>query len=426
MAAAFGAFSMFSYQAFKESSVNYDIGNPSVRTFGLRVIPARFTVETRNLFVIKVTQDDYECGRISGRIDELGYKQEFTRSELFHGVRSEINPRQPGIFQMRFYCDERAVASVPVTVTLPKTALPSRVVWELDAGDVTYQTSSFEIPVFVRALEIRGNRKAPFAVSNDTKFLVEDDKGNVKPFELTIPKNTALSAPVPLPFPINADYQLLAFNQNSRQRSQPLNLVWKQRGPQLHLAVSPNTINIYSVPISARVATVYIEGKGKLVSPTVPLSVIVQPPINLLFDPNSQLPLSPQAPSGQVHIHGAGTSGMFTAVFEEPTLGLSSQMNIHVLSIGKFLIWAALAGLLGVLMGRGFDLFTEKGWRLFITLGTAAVAGLALYFAIVSQYIPPHPDESALAFMQASFIGMIGGYMGLGVFKILAKVFGAP
>jgi len=117
---------------------------------------------------------------------------------------------------------------------------------------------------------------------------------------------------------------------------------------------------------------------------------------------------------------------MFTAVFEEPTLGLSSQMNIHVLSIGKFLIWAALAGLLGVLMGRGFDLFTEKGWRLFITLGTAAVAGLALYFAIVSQYIPPHPDESALAFMQASFIGMIGGYMGLGVFKILAKVFGAP
>src|SRR5882724_2170537 len=51
MAAAFGAFSMFSYQAFKESSVNYDIGNPSVRTFGLRVIPARFTVETRNLFV---------------------------------------------------------------------------------------------------------------------------------------------------------------------------------------------------------------------------------------------------------------------------------------------------------------------------------------------------------------------------------------
>ena len=73
--------------------------------FAVQISPKISEAGTRRLSKIRAEWNEPRCDRISVENDELGYRQEFTRSELLHGTRSELNPRRTGQFELQFLCD---------------------------------------------------------------------------------------------------------------------------------------------------------------------------------------------------------------------------------------------------------------------------------------------------------------------------------
>ncbi len=392
----------------------------------LEISPTTFAVEKRSSFFIKASRDfDSACYRLSGRIEELGYRQEFTRGELLHGVRSEINPRETGPFQFHFVCDdEKEIGSVAIAVIPPgATAEAAKLNWVLDAGKPIHKTASFEIPIFVRAVVVKGNQQIPRAVPNDTTFTVVDSHGNLQsPVNITLQRNNAISGPVYIPFPIHRDYALIASNLNTGKQSNVLDLKWDDRGPKLRLAVWPEELEIYAAPASIRSAQVYLEGDGQQLKPAGPMDIYLKAPLKVISNPSDKVAITPQAPSGKYEVRGGSQAGSVSTGFKEPSLDLSSILTIQIRPIKWLLLAAALAGFIGVACGRGMSLFSERGLALIIGLATAAVAGWLLYWALLMQWIPPVLSESAVGVGPAIFFGILGGYLGLSVFKILAAV----
>lgn len=402
----------------------------------VKIRPSTFEVERRQAFTLQAVRDFEKCFELTGEIKELGYKQEFTSAELLHGVRSEINPLKAGIFQLRFYCyGEAEMGSVPLAVAVrPKIAINfghptgprTSIAFVLAAGKVVYGNDGFELPISIhsvlRAVDKKGTKDVPYLLEEATTFSVMDEKGNLqRPIGLTIPAGSSLSLPMTIPFSIQSDYTLVAFQKSARRQSNPLDLKWSTQGAKISLEVFPKALTVYASPLSSRSAKLFLESDGEKLSPSSALDVLVQAPLGVNSNPKDTIAISPKAPIGTYTVSGGGGSAILQAAFLEPSLGISSTLNIKVTSIRWFLVIALLTGLVGVVVGRGFDLFTERGLRLFLSFLAAAVAGWLLYLLLVMRWIhPSFIDESILDYVPAAFIGIIGGYMGLGIFKAAA------
>jgi hypothetical protein len=393
--------------------------------------PRTFVVEKQTRFTLTAKADSNDlgdiCPRITGTVDKLGYKREFTPKELVDGVASELNPKMTGNFNLQLSCDEQEIGTARFSVVLPpRTVAPQNVSWVLDAGDVVEGENGFELPIFMRAEAQVEKRASPYAVESDKVFNVADKAGNLAtPIELTIPKNNAIGAPKRIPFSLKSKHSLVAYEKATGRTSNVLDASWANRGSKLDLSVYPTEIQVYSVPISSARALVYLTTNGIGFLPQDKIDILVKPPLGLKSEPSDKLILSGENKETTYTVSGGGRAGVFETKFMEPELGVDAALKIHVITTGWFFSLALLMGLVGVACGRGLDLFKEKGRELAISLGAATVAGGLLYCSLVMKWITSSRiDASILDYVPAAFIGIIGGYLGLGIFKIVIGALG--
>ncbi|MCX6619924.1 MAG: hypothetical protein NTY38_02365 [Acidobacteria bacterium] len=171
-------------------------------------------------------------------------------------------------------------------------------------------------------------------------------------------------------------------------------------------------------------ARVYLANDGFRVRPAEATDVLVASPQGLHSKPADRIPLTPQAPYGDYEAGAATRSGAMQVELTEPRTSVRTAIAVHVHSPLPFLAAAMLGGLLGVVVARQKALFQQARWLMALELLTAALAAYLLYSMNLQGWLKPVGlTEFTLSFMAAVSIGLIGGFMGLGVFKIAAALF---
>jgi hypothetical protein len=396
-----------------------------------RISPSTFLVESRRDFVVKAGSDfTAPCGRVEASIPELGWQQSVTQKELFDGFKSELNPAHTGIFQMSFTCDNHEIGSAQISVVIgPELAAKPVYSWRLSAGKPRYAEASFYcVPVTIGAMITRGGAKpVPASVPKDAHFVLRDLKAQAPtPIpELTIVKNTAQSDPICISFPIGADYSLVAYAKDG-VASNALDVSWSKSGPALKLTAYPERLQAYATNISPALIQVYLAGDTGKITPPKPLDVLFTAPPSIRSDPSSPLVLSPQSSLAQYKAT-ALTDNSAKIEFSEPTMALTSSVIIEFLPAWLFLAIAGGAGLLGVIAGRRGDVFGQSWTAALGELLTSLVAAALLFDGILIGKIPDlGMGPMWVSVPGAAFAGIMGGYIGLGVFKALQKLTGWP
>jgi len=408
---------------------SYPQGHP-IEGSDFQVTPSTFAVESRRSFRVKAVRDfDPSCGRISAVIPDLAYSQEITRKELLDGVQGELNPSRTGTFEMTFSCNGNPVGSAPLSVVIGAELGPSSadVRWVLSTGKPIYREDSFySLPVVVSAEQKRGTAKwIAAAVSSEARFELRDQNGQLKaPPEIIVDRNTAVSDPVLIPFSPGADFDLVAFSKADGKASNHVKIDWKQQGPQLTLVALPGEVSVYAAPISTASAHVYLASEGFRVRPAEALDILVTSPPVIKSDPSDRLSLTRDAPVATYKASAGTSPGTAKVEFQEPRMNVPATILVHILSPVGFLIAATLAGLIGVIVARGSALFSQKTWLILLELFSAAAAAFLLYSADLQGWLKPVGlAEFTLSYLAAMCIGMVGGYLGLAVFKGIAALF---
>ncbi len=391
--------------------------------------PSTFRVEARQSFRIKAARDfDPTCGRVSATIPELSFVQDFTRKELLDGVQSELNPSKMGVFQMTFACGSREIGSAPVSVVIGAGLAPTRKVrWVLSTGKAIYRDDSFFLlPVVVSAEEYNAREAWVTApVMRDVRFALRDQHGQLATLpDMVIDRNTAISNPLLVSFPVQADYALVAFNRADGRATNEVKVSWKEQGPKLQLIAFPKEIDIYSAAISSASTNLYLADDGFRVKPSETLDILIATPPVIKSDPPEKLTITARDPIA-VYKASAGTApGRTVAVqFVEPKTNALTMVSVQILSPFWFLLAATLAGLIGML-ARGAALLRQKLQLIILELFTASLAAFLLYSAELQGWLKPVGSPSfLLSYIAAICIGIVGGYLGLAILKGIAKLF---
>ena len=397
----------------------------------VKLSPNTFSVEARQQFRLKALSDfDPTCDRVDCEIAEQQWRQSFTRAELLHGISSTWNPTRTGAFRMRFYCGARSIGDTGLSVIVPSDRILQKARkfrWVLSNGAPIYRESSFfEIPISIRAEEERGSTFVPNAVGRDTLFKVIDAKGQLSSIEpIVIQKNTAISDPIYLPFPIGADYRFIAYEKEGGQSSNELAVSWSQLNPKLTLVAFPDTASVYSAAISSAKVQLFLALDGRQIKPSENMKVLFAAPPVFQSAPQGGVPLTPSEPIGDYNLSSATTVGAWKVNFQAPRLGATTSANIQVLSAKAFSIAACFAGLIGVLVARRRRLFEQAWWLVLIELLCAAASAFLLHGLMLAGWIKlPGTAEFMLSYFAAILAGLIGGYTGLGVFHAAKALIG--
>lgn len=401
----------------------------------VRVTPATFGVEARQQFRLKaITDFDTTCERIDAKIPDQQWEQSFTRAELLNGSQGQWNPRQTGSFRMQFFCAGRYLGDTGLSVIVPPNRAKTRdpriarkFRWVLSSGTPIYRdTSFFEIPISARSEEQRGSTFAPSVVGRDTFFKVVDGKGQLSKIEpIVIQKNTAISDPIYLPFPIGADYRFIAYEKEHGQSSNELGVSWSQLNPKLTLVAFPGSVSMYSAAISSAKVQLFLALDGRQIKPSENMKVLFEAPPVFQSAPQGGVPLTPAEPIGDYSLSAATSAGGWKVNFQAPRIGAMTSANIQVLSTKAFSVTACLAGLIGVFVARRRRLFEQAWWLVVIELLCAAAAAFLLHGLILAGWIKvPGTAEFMLGYFAAILAGLIGGYMGLGVFHLAKSLIG--
>jgi hypothetical protein len=391
---------------------------------GIRIslLPSTFVVETNNSFSFKASGSmDPACNRIVARIDDLSWTKSFTHAEVISGIQSEITPVRPGASRIRFFsCDQREIGDAPFSVVVgPELSTHSGAVrWTLSSGKPIYREDSFyEIPINASSEQQRDSTFIPVTVRDDTTIKLIDRNGQLSKIPpITVHHHTSVSDPVYLPFRIGADYRLVGFTEDGTSTNELL-ISWATRGPKLSLVAFPDNLKMYSAGISSATVQLYLAEDARRIKPDQKLEVLLTAPPQLKSVPPDRLTLSPADPIGTYRAVAASTVGPWMVRFSEPRSGTVASVQIEVLSTSAFLLTAFLAGLIGVLVAR------QKKPRLLELLAGGA-AGYLLYFGVIAGWLKQLGfAESMLGFVAAIAVGLVGGYMGLGVFRLLALAF---
>jgi hypothetical protein len=405
---------------------------------GLQVLvtPSTLSVERRQGVRLRATHDfDQRCGRIDATIPELNWQQSLTRKELFEGLEIQLNPVRTGQFSIAFTCDGREIGSAGISVVLPQPQLsqkpivrPTRfVLW---AGSPIYnERSFFVLPVMVRVEEQRGAIWVPVVVGRDTDFRLLDSNGQVgQGLQLTIIKNTAMSAPVYLAFGIESDYDLTAFRASDGKTSNALRISWKMVGPPLSLKANPRRIELYAAAISTASVNLYLTDGNVELRPRESLSVLITNPPNIRSDPPDRLMLTPEGPIGTYKVSGRSRATAAQASFLEPKTNAQGVLEVTVRPTIFFTLCALAGGFLGGAISRKDDIIalaTTSASRkqilvLIVGLAISVVAGWSLYFGSLNGVFTfLHITE--LNYGMALFIGIFGGVAGISVFTWVVK-----
>jgi hypothetical protein len=228
-----------------------------------------------------------------------------------------------------------------------------------------------------------------------------------------------------VPFSTGADYDLVVYCKADGRASNDVKVSWRDQGPKLTLVAFPDQVSLYAAPISVASANVFVANEGFRVRPSEALDILLTSPPVLKSDPPDRLSLTRETPVALYKASGGTSPGITVTVkLLEPKMDIPATIAVRILPTVGFLIAAAVAGLLGVIVARGSALFAQKGWLILLELITAAAAAFLLYAADLQGWLRPVGlTEFTLSYLAAICIGMVGGYLGLAVFKGIAALF---
>jgi hypothetical protein len=433
LAAAITAVSLLiliSSRGFFRGRISPESGGRAANGIEVVLSPSTLLVEERRQFQLKaVTDVGPSCGQVDVKVPDLQWERSFTRAELMNGAQAELKPSRIGTFQMQFFCNGRMLGENRLSVTIgselgQKTARNMR--WVLTAERPIYrQDSFFEVPILVSAEEERGTTFVPRILNRDFHFRLQDRNGQLaKAVDLLIQRNSAISDPVYLPFQMDTDYRLVAFAADGGPASNEMRLSWKEQAPKLSLTSFPENLSLYPAAISSAEIQVYLAQDGRRIKPAETINVLLSTSPRFKAVPQDRVELSAKEPVGKCTISAATTTGTWPVEFREPSIGLTAKTGVEVLSTRWFWLAAAVAGLIGVIVARQAALFGQKVWKAILELVCAAAAALLLYGMVIEGWIKsPGTPEFMLSCAGAALIGLVGGYMGLGVFKLAEKLF---
>lgn len=397
----------------------------------IKLIPNTFRVETRQQFRLQaVTDFDENCPRIDAQIPDEQWQQSFRRDELLNGTQAQWNPPHTGTFRMQFFCNGRYLGDTGLSVVIRSDVGQKRVrkfKWVLSYGKPIYRDNAFfEVPIMASSEEQRGSAFLPSVVDKDTYLKMLDRNGQLSKIEpILIQRNTAISDPVYVPLPIGADYRLIAYEKTQGQSSNELAVAWTQLSPKLTLEASPSSVNLYSAAISSATVRLFLAVDDRQIKPSENMEVLLIAPSIIKADPSSGVSLTPDDPIGTYTLSSATQSGSWSVDFRQPKVGAITSATIHVKSVLWFSLTATLAGLLGVIVARQRALFAQEAWAIILELICAAAAAFLLHGMILAGWIKfPGAAEFMLGYLAAILLGLIGGYMGLGVFQLAKALIG--
>jgi hypothetical protein len=395
----------------------------------VKLTSATFQVGDRHSFNIQAIGDfDPVCKTIDAKISEQGWEKSFTRSELVNGVQAEWTPTRPGVYRMQFFCGNRSLGDTSVSVVAKSVSTslkPRKVQWLLAPGKPIYRDNSFfEIPVVVSCQAQSGASFVPNPVDHDVYLRILDRNGQVSNISLLrIQQNTAISDPVYLPFPIGADYRLTAYETGSGQASNEVQLSWREMAPSLSLIAFPDNVELYSAGLSSSALQLYLAVDSRQIKPAEATPILLAAPSVFKSEPPDKLTLSPSNPIGIYRLNAPTQTGDWRVSFQEPRLGLNTIAAVKVLSTFKFTLTAMVAGLLGVLVARGGDLFSQPVLRIIVEIVSAVGAAFLLYALLLTGWINTlRTPEFIINYFGAAAIGLVGGYVGLGIFQLAKRV----
>ncbi|MEM9558519.1 MAG: hypothetical protein AAGC60_29975 [Acidobacteriota bacterium] len=303
--------------------------------------------------------------------------------------------------------------AIPIRAAAPPT---TNLVWQVVAGPHQITAGRFRVPVRVYARERIGDTLRAATAPATTRFLLEAPGAVADPDEVTIEEGEARSERAFVVLRPEQTVSLVATAPGDGREPARLELSWPRHGPQdLTLEVKPAVLDGYATPASVTRFNVRLLVDGR---PTPwPTSPSVDAPPTLHLEP---LPVDLTGDAATIDVWaGDGVDGEI--VLELPDLGLRETISVRVSSPWKYLVIAALLGIVGLIVAKRTTLFAGRQ-RLEIAceMLSALTGGAFLYFSYLAGWIPL--DMDLLGEPQAGAIGILGGYLGDGVFLLVARI----
>lgn len=355
-------------------------------------------------------------------IEQLGFRTQIptdTEAEQSFQLPADTGP---GIYRMRIQSGVHAFET-PLTV-LPPTP-PSRIkpTFRLEAYKVrTFEAGAgqplFCIPIFATAWQTRGATEEPFAVQHEVVLDVRDLERVGPPFEVKIPPGKATSDEFCQPA-LPGDLLRLQAYAEGFEPTPAIEVGWAHQGPKLELvAAAPNGAQLAGQSTPVHIDVWIREDDHQ-------------------WQPPREVELKAGVDDGKVIVTAASLSllGSKTARIDlrsttstgtelrlsVPELALKSFVPIEFRYPVGYLMASTLSALIGIVVARRAKLFQQAWWAVAIEMTVALGAGYLTYMALVNGWVPAVLNY--LGYSAAIGIGVVGGYLGEGVFHSFAALF---
>lgn len=395
----------------------------------LQGLPADAEVEVR------VRQLDRTLARSSA--DGPGLKVRLPRRDLEQAIaatqprrppavepdaaESEPDESPPGVVDLELWLEGKRLATRTVAVASWDAQGPvsPEISWRLDAADAAYRPERFfEVPVRVVAQVERGGEMVPYRLEEPARLLIRDLEGSLEPREIELSPGRLMSDPLLVPLRPKDRYRLVAEPVGvPGTPSEPVEITWQSHGPELALEVLPAAQDRFASRADPARFQVFLSLSGSRVRPPEGAGLTSNPPRGVVLDPSP-----PALDEDGVWTTAAYADASLPAAriqFADLDFGLETAAEVDFAYPTRQLLFAILAGALGVVVARRRKLFELGRLPAALEVLTAMVAAGLLYAALVAGWVPPLPG--ILATLPAIAIGILGGYLGEAVFQILAK-----
>lgn len=333
----------------------------------------------------------------------------------------EPDESPPGVVDLELWLEGKRLASRTVAVASWNSQGPVSpdVAWRLDAADAAYRPERFfEVPVRAVAQVERGGELVPYRLEEPARLLIRDLEGSLEPREIELPAGRLMSDPVLVPLRPKDRYRLVAEPVGvPGTPSNPLEITWQSHGPELALEVLPAVQDRFASRADPARLQVFLSLSGSRVRPPEGAGLTSNPPRGVVLDPSP-----PELDEDGVWTTAAYADASLPAAriqFADLDFGLETAAEVDFAYPTRQLLFAILAGALGVVVARRLKLLELGRVPAALEVLTAMVAAGLLYAALVAGWVPPLPG--ILATLPAIAIGILGGYLGEAVFQVLAK-----
>ncbi|MCH7547063.1 MAG: hypothetical protein IID30_11755 [Planctomycetes bacterium] len=344
----------------------------------------------------------------------------YSAEEFRNGVDFSLNTKSEGRQILKILANNSVVTRIPIFTynSDRRPVSPDSIAWELVTGGLQVIDGKFKIPIFATAYSIQNEI---VTVDEDIMLSVIDLNDPSVSLVLRASAGNAVTTSQLLGIDVHREYALHITNAKYHKVDR-LVINWDTYGPQLEFQAIPSNQETYATPMTKAQIYTYLSWNGRRVDMHGNLSIVSSGPAAVSIQPISMTTASTNTHRFVVQ----STSPLQNAAlnFEETASGLSAIAYVDFLFPTTFLIIATIAGLIGAIVAhKATKLFRQKWWLTIVEFVIAALAGLLLYASVILDWLPVPGTGSLVGVLPAMVIGLIGGFVGEGVFIFGKKLF---